>query len=196
MELVDRPAVQSSAADLADEVKSRSAADAAAKLASFSGLEIAAALMRLSPGFAQDVLGALPDEARERALNSGALAFVAKPIKTREVLDAARSVAGTPLQGALKVDGGMTANELLMQFQADVLGVPVIRPAVAETTALGAAFAAGLAVGFWAEEQELCERWHEDRRWEPQLEEEPREREYLQWRRAVERSLGWSQLTE
>jgi glycerol kinase len=109
--------------------------------------------------------------------------------QTREVLDAARSVAGTPLQGALKVDGGMTANELLMQFQSDVLGVPVIRPAVAETTALGAAFAAGLAVGFWAEEQELCERWHEDRRWEPQLEE-------VQWRRAVERSLGWSQLTE
>jgi glycerol kinase len=115
--------------------------------------------------------------------------------QTREVLDAARSVAGTEL-AALKVDGGMTANELLMQFQADVLGVPVIRPVVTETTALGAAFAAGLAVGFWADQQELCERWHEDRRWEPQLEPALRERELRQWGKAVERSLGWASLTE
>jgi glycerol kinase len=110
--------------------------------------------------------------------------------QTREVLDAARERSGAPL-GALRVDGGMTANELLMQFQADVLGVPVIRPEVTETTALGAAFAAGLAVGFWSDLEELGERWHEERRWEPRMEPARREREYGQWRRAVERSLGW-----
>jgi glycerol kinase len=110
--------------------------------------------------------------------------------QTREVLDAARERSGAPLS-ALRVDGGMTANELLMQFQADVLGVPVIRPEVTETTALGAAFAAGLAVGFWADLEELGERWREERRWEPRMEPDRREREYGQWRRAVERSLGW-----
>jgi glycerol kinase len=111
--------------------------------------------------------------------------------QTREVLDAARERSGAPLS-ALRVDGGMTANELLMQFQADVLGVPVIRPEVTETTALGAAFAAGLAVGFWKDLEELGERWHEQRRWEPQMDPARREREYGQWRRAVERSLGWA----
>jgi glycerol kinase len=110
--------------------------------------------------------------------------------QTREVLDAARERSGAPLS-ALRVDGGMTANELLMQFQADVLGVPVIRPEVTETTALGAAFAAGLAVGFWKDLEELGERWHEQHRWEPQMQPDRREREYGQWRRAVERSLGW-----
>jgi glycerol kinase len=110
--------------------------------------------------------------------------------QTREVLDAARERSGAPLS-ALRVDGGMTANELLMQFQADVLGVPVIRPEVTETTALGAAFAAGLAVGFWTDLEELGEHWHEERRWEPRMEPDRREREYGQWRRAVERSLGW-----
>ncbi|HEX4436771.1 MAG TPA: glycerol kinase GlpK [Solirubrobacteraceae bacterium] len=110
--------------------------------------------------------------------------------QTREVIDAARERSGASLS-ALRVDGGMTANELLMQFQADVLGVPVIRPEVTETTALGAAFAAGLAVGFWSDLEELGERWHEQRRWEPRMEPGRREREYGQWRRAVERSLGW-----
>jgi glycerol kinase len=91
----------------------------------------------------------------------------------------------------LRVDGGMTANELLMQFQADVLGVPVIRPVVTETTALGAAFAAGLAIGFWADLDELRERWAEDRRWEPRMERAAREREYARWKRAVTRTLDW-----
>jgi glycerol kinase len=108
--------------------------------------------------------------------------------QTREVVDAVNEVAEVPFR-ELRVDGGMTGNELLMQFQADVLGVPVIRPAVSETTALGAAFAAGLASGFWSSQEELRERWSEDRRWEPQMEEERREREYARWRRAVERSL-------
>jgi glycerol kinase len=110
--------------------------------------------------------------------------------QTREVLDAANALAPVPL-AELRVDGGMTANELLMQFQADVLGVPVIRPRVAETTALGAAFAAGLAVGFWADEEALRERWALGRRWEPQMEESRREREYAQWRKAVARSFDW-----
>ena len=115
--------------------------------------------------------------------------------QTREVLDAAREHSGAPLS-ALRVDGGMTANELLMQFQADVLGVPVIRPEVTETTALGAAFAAGLAVGFWSGRDELGERWREDRRWEPRMSPARREHEYSQWHRAVERSLGWAPSSE
>jgi len=110
--------------------------------------------------------------------------------QTREVLDAANMLADVPL-AALKVDGGMTANELLMQFQADVLGVPVIRPRVTETTALGAAFAAGLAVGFWSDKDELRERWAQDRRWEPAMDQQRREHEYAQWRKAVSRSLDW-----
>jgi glycerol kinase len=110
--------------------------------------------------------------------------------QTRDVLDAASSVAGISLS-ELKVDGGMTADELLMQFQADALGIPVIRPRITETTALGAAYAAGLAVGFWSDEAELRERWAEERRWEPRMDERTRERELGQWRKAVARSLDW-----
>jgi glycerol kinase len=111
--------------------------------------------------------------------------------QTREVADAANAVAGLALR-ELRVDGGMCANELLMQFQADVLGVPVIRPVVTETTALGAAFAAGLAVGFWSDLDELRERWSEDRRWEPRMDPRLREREYAQWKKAVARTLDWA----
>ncbi|MDQ6835129.1 MAG: glycerol kinase GlpK [Actinomycetota bacterium] len=110
--------------------------------------------------------------------------------QTREVVDAANEVADVPFTD-LRVDGGMTANELLMQFQADVLGVPVIRPAVTETTALGAAYAAGLAVGFWSDLDELRERWSEDKRWEPQMSDQEREAGYAGWNRAVERALDW-----
>ena len=111
--------------------------------------------------------------------------------QTREVVDAVKEAADVPLD-ELRVDGGMTANELLMQFQADVLDVPVIRPKVTETTALGAAYAAGLAVGFWRSKDELRERWAEDRRWEPAMDPELREREYARWRKAVQRSLDWT----
>ena len=111
--------------------------------------------------------------------------------QSREVVDAANEVADVPFT-ELRVDGGMTANELLMQFQADVLGVPVIRPAVTETTALGAAYAAGLAAGYWSGQDELRERWSEDKRWEPQMSEETREAEYARWLKAVERSLDWA----
>ena len=111
--------------------------------------------------------------------------------QTREVLDAVRAAAEIPFT-ELRVDGGMTANELLMQFQADVLDLPVIRPQVTETTALGAAFAAGLAVGFWSDLTELRERWALDRRWEPRMEPATREREHAQWKKAVTRSFDWA----
>ncbi|MBS1676088.1 MAG: glycerol kinase GlpK [Actinobacteria bacterium] len=110
--------------------------------------------------------------------------------QSREVVDAANEVADVPFS-ELKVDGGMTADGLLMQLQADVLGVPVVRPSVTETTALGAAYAAGLAAGFWAGTDELRERWAEDRRWEPRMAEADRERQYRQWKKAVERTFDW-----
>ena len=92
---------------------------------------------------------------------------------------------------ALKVDGGMVLNELLMQFQADVLGVPVIRPKVAETTALGAAYAAGLAVGFWAEVEDLRANWAKDKEWTPKLDAATRDKEYGLWKKAVTRTFDW-----
>ena len=91
----------------------------------------------------------------------------------------------------LKVDGGVTANNLCMQMQADILGVPVSRPVVAETTALGAAYAAGLAVGFWSGPEELRANWNESKRWLPQWTEEQREAGYKGWKKAVERTLNW-----
>ena len=111
--------------------------------------------------------------------------------QSREVVDAANAVADVPFT-ELRVDGGMTANELLMQFQADVLGVPVVRPEVTETTALGAAYAAGLAVDFWSGQDELRERWKEGKRWEPDMDDDERERGYARWKKAVERSLDWA----
>jgi len=110
--------------------------------------------------------------------------------QSREVVDAANEVADVPFT-ELRVDGGMTVNELLMQIQADVLGVPVVRPEVTETTALGAAYAAGLAVGFWSDPEELRERWEVDRRWEPQMDAEERDRRHAEWRKAVARTLDW-----
>jgi glycerol kinase len=110
--------------------------------------------------------------------------------QTREVLDAMNADSGVALT-ALKVDGGMVYNELLMQFQADVLGVPVIRPKVAETTALGAAYAAGLAVGYWTEVEELRKNWQVDRTWEPKMDAVEREKEYKLWKKAVTRTFDW-----
>ncbi|HWM57513.1 MAG TPA: glycerol kinase GlpK [Pseudonocardia sp.] len=110
--------------------------------------------------------------------------------QSRDVAEAMESDSGVHLE-VLKVDGGVTANELCMQIQADVLGVPVSRPVVAETTALGAAYAAGLAVGFWKDTDELRENWNEARRWQPQWSEEQRAAGYAQWKKAVERTLGW-----
>jgi glycerol kinase len=92
---------------------------------------------------------------------------------------------------SLKVDGGMVVNELLMQFQADILGVPVIRPVVAETTALGAAYAAGLATGFWFGEDDIRTNWAQDRVWEPAMNPRRRDELYAQWRKAVTRTFDW-----
>ena len=110
--------------------------------------------------------------------------------QTREVLDAMNADSGVALT-ALKVDGGMVHDELLMQFQADVLGVPVIRPKVAETTALGAAYAAGLAVGFWNALDDLRANWASDREWRPTMDSARREKEYGLWKKAVTRTFDW-----
>ena len=110
--------------------------------------------------------------------------------QTREVLDAMRADAGVELK-TLKVDGGMVGNQLLMQFQADVLGVPVVRPQVSETTALGAAYVAGLATGFWGGVDELRANWQEGRRWEPSMDHEVRATDYGQWQKAVARTFDW-----
>jgi glycerol kinase len=110
--------------------------------------------------------------------------------QTREVVDAMAVDAGAPLT-TLKADGGMTANNLLMQFQADVLDVPVVRPAVTETTALGAAYAAGLAVGFWPDQATLKAHWRKDAEWRPAMAAGVRDREYRQWKKAVARTLDW-----
>jgi len=117
-------------------------------------------------------------------------ALEATAYQTREVLDAMNKDSGVALK-ALKVDGGMVFNELLMQFQSDILGVPVIRPTVAETTALGAAYAAGLAVGFWAEVEDLRENWGVDKEWHPKMSEEEREKLYKGWKKAVTRTFDW-----
>ncbi|QLQ14456.1 MAG: glycerol kinase GlpK [Micropruina sp.] len=110
--------------------------------------------------------------------------------QTREVLDAMEADSGVKL-AELKVDGGMTMNDTLMQFQADQVGVPVVRPVVAETTALGAAYAAGIAVGFWSGEQDVIDNWAEDKRWEPQMDAAERDRLYRNWKKAVTRTFDW-----
>lgn len=111
--------------------------------------------------------------------------------QTREVLEAMEADSGVALQ-SLKVDGGATANSFLMQCQADILGVEVIRPQVAETTSLGAAYAAGLAVGFWNDVESLRANWQMDRSWQPRLDEASREAGYAGWKRAVTRAFGWA----
>jgi len=117
-------------------------------------------------------------------------ALEAVAFQTREVLDAVTADTRVTLE-ELRVDGGMVANDTLMQFQADVLGLPVVRPAVIETTALGAAYAAGLAVGVWADLDELREMWREDARWESTTDEEVRERLLNRWKKAVARTFDW-----
>jgi glycerol kinase len=128
-----------------------------------------------------------------RYVNKGHIAravLEATAWQTREVLDAMNADSGVALT-ALKVDGGMVFNNTLMQFQADVLGVPVIRPKVAETTALGAAYAAGLAVGYWAEVEDLRENWAKDAEWEPKMDAARRDKEYALWKKAVTRTFDW-----
>ncbi|RDI25676.1 glycerol kinase [Rhodococcus sp. AG1013] len=129
-----------------------------------------------------------------RFVNKGHLAraaLEATAYQTREVIEAMRADSGVELS-SLKVDGGMVVNETLMQFQSDILGVPVIRPVVNETTALGAAYAAGLAVGFWKSEDDIRDNWAQDKTWEPKMDESERERLYSGWNKAVERTYGWT----
>jgi len=128
-----------------------------------------------------------------RYVNKGHLAraaLEATAYQTREVLEAMEADSGVKLS-VLKVDGGMVVNELLMQFQADMLGVPVVRPKVIETTALGAAYAAGLATGFWRDLESLRQQWQVDRRWQPQMDAERREQLYAGWKKAVTRTFDW-----
>jgi glycerol kinase len=114
--------------------------------------------------------------------------------QSRDVVDAMQADSGVRL-GVLKVDGGITANDLCMQIQADVLGVEVVRPVIAETTALGAAYAAGLAVGFWSGPDDLRANWREGKRWTPAWNEAKRSAGYAEWRKAVQRTLDWVEVT-
>ncbi len=128
-----------------------------------------------------------------RYINKGHLAravLEATAYQTREVLDAMESDSGVKLRN-LKVDGGMVYNQLLMQFQSDILGVPIVRPKIAETTALGAAYVAGLAVGFWDSQDDLRDNWQIGQTWKPQMEPSQREKLYEDWLKAVERTLNW-----
>jgi glycerol kinase len=128
-----------------------------------------------------------------RYANKGHLAravLEATAFQTREVVDAMEKDSGIPLD-VLRVDGGMVGNELLMQFQADVLDRPVVRPKVMETTALGAAYAAGLAIGFYRDIEELKARWAVDQTWTPNAEESIRESQYRLWKKAVTRTFDW-----
>ncbi|KZE40718.1 glycerol kinase GlpK [Microbacterium sp. T32] len=149
----------------------------------FSGL--------FAPYWRPDARGAIVG--MTRYVNKGHIAraaLEATAFQTREVLDAVNADSGVDLT-ELKVDGGMTANDALMQFQADILGVPVVRPVVAETTALGAAYAAGLAVGFWDNLDDLRANWQEDKRWEPDMDSDERDRELRLWKKAVTKSMDW-----
>jgi glycerol kinase len=128
-----------------------------------------------------------------RYINKGHLAraaLEATAYQTREVLEAMKKDSGVNLK-SLKVDGGMVHNNLLMQFQADILDVPVVRPKISETTALGAAYAAGLAVGVWNDLEDLRAKWQEDRTWVPQMDEKNRTQLFNGWRKAVERAFNW-----
>ncbi|MGY4644763.1 glycerol kinase GlpK [Cellulomonas sp. URHB0016] len=149
----------------------------------FSGL--------FAPYWRSDARGALVG--LTRYVNKGHIARAAlesTAFQTREVLDAMNADSGVDLT-ELKVDGGMVANEALMQFQADILGVDVVRPKVAETTALGAAYAAGIAVGFWSGEQDVIDNWAEDKRWSPSMDTGERDRQYRLWKKAVTRTFDW-----
>ena len=149
----------------------------------FSGL--------FAPYWKSDARGAIVG--LTRYVNKGHIAravLEATAFQTKEVVDAMNADSGVPLT-ALKVDGGMVQNNLLMQFQADILDVPVIRPKVAETTSLGAAYAAGLAVGFWGEIEDLRANWGKDHEWTPSMDSDRRDREYHMWKKAVTRTFDW-----
>ncbi len=149
----------------------------------FSGL--------FAPYWRSDARGAIVG--LTRYANSGHIARAAlesTAFQTKEVLDAMEMDSGVTLK-ALKVDGGMVFNELLMQFQADLLQVPVIRPSVAETTALGAAYAAGLAVGYWAGIGDLKQNWEKGGEWQPMMDKGKVDKAYKRWKKAVKKTFDW-----
>jgi glycerol kinase len=154
----------------------------------FSGL--------FAPYWKSDARGAIVG--LTRYVNKGHIAravLEATAFQTKEVVDAMNADSGVPLT-ALKVDGGMVQNNLLMQFQADILDVPVVRPVVAETTSLGAAYAAGLAVGFWGEIEDLRANWGKDHEWTPSMDGARRDHEYHMWKKAVTRTFDWVEAEE
>ena len=128
-----------------------------------------------------------------RFVNKGHMAravLEASAFQTKDIVESMNLDSGVALR-SLKVDGGMVTNELLMQFQADMLNVPVIRPKITETTALGAAYAAGLAVGFWPDLESLRSNWIMDKTWLPAMLQEERQKKYGEWKKAVERTFNW-----
>ncbi|ABG98041.1 MULTISPECIES: glycerol kinase GlpK [Rhodococcus] len=182
--LRDNLGIIESAKDIEDLAKSVEDNGGAYFVPAFSGL--------FAPRWRPDARGAIVG--LTRFVNKGHLAraaLEATAYQTREVIEAMRADSGVEL-ASLKVDGGMVVNETLMQFQSDILAVPVIRPVVNETTALGAAYAAGLAVGFWESEDDIRANWAVDRTWEPAMDEAESTRLYAEWNKAVERTYDWA----
>jgi len=172
-----------SAADIEADARTVDDNGGAYFVPAFSGL--------FAPHWRADARGAIVG--LTRFVNKGHLAravLEATAYQTREVIEAMNADSGVDLK-VLKVDGGMVVNELLMQFQADILDVEVVRPVVAETTALGAAYAAGLAVGFWDSEDDIRTNWAEDKRWTPSMDDAERAKLYAGWKKAVTRTLDW-----
>ncbi|MFF2272492.1 glycerol kinase GlpK [Agromyces sp. NPDC058136] len=181
--LRDNLGLISSAAEVEELAKSVEDNGGAYFVPAFSGL--------FAPYWRPDARGALVG--LTRFVNKGHIARAALEaiaFQTRDVIEAVNADAGVDLT-ELRVDGGATANDTLLQFQADILGVPVVRPVVAETTALGAAYAAGLAVGFWSSLDELAQNWQEDKRWTPSMDEAERARLDRNWKKAVTKTLDW-----
>jgi glycerol kinase len=186
--LRDNLGIISSAPEIENLAKSVDDNGGAYFVPAFSGL--------FAPYWKNDARGAIVG--LTRYVNKGHLAravLEATAFQTKEVVDAMNADSGVPLT-SLKVDGGMVQNDLLMQFQADILDVPVIRPKVAETTALGAAYAAGLAVGFWGEIEDLRANWGKDHEWTPSMDGARRDREYHMWKKAVTRTFDWVEAEE
>lgn len=181
--LRDNLKIVSSAPEIEELAKSVEDNGGAYFVPAFSGL--------FAPYWRSDARGAIVG--LTRYVNRGHIAravLEATAYQTREVLEAMEADSGVKL-AELKVDGGMIANETLMQFQADQLGVDVVRPVVAETTALGAAYAAGIAVGFWNGEQDVIDNWAEDKRWSPSVDESERDRMFRNWKKAVTKTFDW-----
>lgn len=181
--LRDNLGMISTAADIETDARTVDDNGGAYFVPAFSGL--------FAPHWRADARGAIVG--LTRFVNKGHLAravLEATAYQTREVIEAMNADSGVDL-GVLKVDGGMVVNELLMQFQSDILDVDVVRPVVAETTALGAAYAAGLAVGYWASEDDIRENWAEDKTWTPSMDEDHRAKLYAGWKKAVTRTLDW-----